>query len=288
MRPGSSATPYIQRGAVLRRPVLPGRGGVADEAWSSDESEDERAPLKNQRGRRGPVVLKPLTARLTQLTSAGAGAQLGFAAVPGAPLGEGAEVRRSRAGATMAGNAKVSPMETRQSHCNAPDKNAAVAGGNISNQVTTAKYTLVTFLPINLTSQFSRLANVYFLVISCLQLFTPLSPTSKYSTAAPFAFVLLLNMVRELFEDSARHKADQEVNDRLVEVVRPSGSTESVPWRSLVLGDLVWVKANNEFPADLVLIASSGDQGMCYIDTCNLDGTNSEKFSVQVNSMWYM
>ena len=261
-----------------------------DEAWSSDESGDERAPLKHQRGRRGPVALQALTARLPQLTllsSTGAGAQLGFAAVPGAPPGEGAEggieleELRSGAGATMAGNAKVSPVETRQSHCNAPDKNAAVAGGNISNQVTTAKYTLVTFLPINLTSQFSRLANVYFLVISCLQLFTPLSPTSRYSTAAPFAFVLLLNMIRELFEDSARHKADKEVNDRLVEVVRPSGSTESVPWRSLVLGDLVWVKSNNEFPADLVLIASSGDQGMCYIDTCNLDGTISEKYSMQ-------
>ena len=168
-----------------------------------------------------------------------------------------------------------------QSHCNAPDKNESAAGGNISNQVTTAKYTIVTFLPINLTSQFSRLANVYFLVISCLQLFTPLSPTSRYSTAAPFAFVLLLNMVRELFEDSARHKADKEVNDRLVEVIRPSGSTESVPWRSLVLGDLVWVKSNNEFPADLVLISSSGDQGMCYIDTCNLDGTISEKYPMQ-------
>jgi magnesium-transporting ATPase (P-type) len=236
------------------------------------------------------LSLQPLKARLPHLTllsSPGAGAQLGFAAVPGAPPGEGAEggidlvEQRSGAAARMAGNAKVSPVETRQSHCNAPDKNAAVAGGNISNQVTTAKYTIVTFLPINLTSQFSRLANVYFLVISCLQLFTPLSPTSRYSTAAPFAFVLLLNMVRELFEDSARHKADKEVNDRLVEVIRPSGSTESVPWRSLVLGDLVWVKSNNEFPADLVLISSSGDQGMCYIDTCNLDGTISEKYPMQ-------
>jgi len=70
-----------------------------------------------------------------------------------------------------------------------------------------------------------------------------------------------------------------EVNDRTVEVVRPSGATESVPWRSLVLGDLVWVKSNNEFPADLVLVASSGDQGMCYIDTCNLDGETNLKIT---------
>ena len=178
----------------------------------------------------------------------------------------------------MSGSAKVAPMdETRQSHCNAPEKNAAVAGGTVSNSVTTAKYSAATFLPKNLYEQFGRLANVYFLIISCLQLFTNLSPTSKFSTAAPFAVVLLLNMAREAWEDSARHKADKEVNDRTVEVVRPSGATESVPWRALVLGDLVWVKANNEFPSDLVLVASSGDQGMCYIDTCNLDGETNLK-----------
>ena len=176
-------------------------------------------------------------------------------------------------------SSKVSPAmtEPRQSHCNSPDKNAAVLGGQVSNQVTTAKYTAVTFLPKNLSEQFSRLANVYFLVISCLQLFTPLSPTSRYSTAGPLALVLLINMLREMYEDQARHKADDEVNARKVEVVRSGGQTEEVQWRQLRLGDIVQVKSNNEFPADLVLLSSSGDQGMCYIDTCNLDGETNLK-----------
>ena len=267
------------------------RRGLEDEGPSSDESEEERVPFKQRRSWR-PPTLQPLKARLPQLTAA-----LGSAGPPSpardvsshryasvadvADTGTAQEDAQQLAGvatARMTSSNRVSPMaETRQSHCNAPEKNAAVAGGAMSNMVVTAKYTAVTFLPKNLYQQFCRLANIYFLLISCLQLFTPLSPTSKYSTAAPLAFVLMLNMVRELWEDSARHKADEEVNNRTVEVVRPSGETESVPWRSLVLGDIVWVKCNTEFPADLVLLASSGDQGMCYIDTCNLDGETNLK-----------
>ena len=166
---------------------------------------------------------------------------------------------------------------TRQSHCNAPERNAQEEGGAMSNEIMTAKYTTVTFLPKNLQEQFERMANVYFLLISCLQVFTPLSPTSKYSTIAPFAFVLTLNMVREAWEDRARHTADREVNGRTVQVVRSSGQTESVAWRDLVLGDMVKVESNNEFPADLVLLASSFRDGMAYIDTCNLDGETNLK-----------
>ena len=66
-------------------------------------------------------------------------------------------------------------------------------------------------------------------------------------------------MLREMYEDQARRKADDEVNARKVEVVRSGGQTEEVQWRQLRLGDIVQVKSNNEFPADLVLLSSSGD-----------------------------
>jgi hypothetical protein len=57
------------------------------------------------------------------------------------------------------------------------------------NSVTTSKYTVFNFLVLNLSQQFSRLANVYFLIIASLQLLTPLSPTGRFSTAAPLALV---------------------------------------------------------------------------------------------------
>ncbi|EKX38131.1 hypothetical protein GUITHDRAFT_43842, partial [Guillardia theta CCMP2712] len=142
--------------------------------------------------------------------------------------------------------------------------------------VTTAKYTFYSFLFINLYQQFSRFANIYFLVIAALQLLTPLSPTGRYSTAAPLALVLAANMVREIWEDSKRHKDDYEVNNRVIEVIRGGRVVEEL-WKNLKVGDIVWVKKGTEFPADLVQLASSDESGGSYIDTCNLDGETNLK-----------
>jgi len=168
------------------------------------------------------------------------------------------------------------------SHCN--DALANAANKHVPNVIVTAKYNVLSFFPRNLYEQFSRLANVFFLIISCLQVFTDLSPTSKFATAGPLAVILMLNMVREIFEDSARHKGDDEVNNRLVEVVRADGSVDAIPWKAVQMGDICNIKCNDEFPADLVVLSSSGDQGMCYIDTCNLDGETNLKIRNSIAS----
>ena len=38
----------------------------------------------------------------------------------------------------------------------------------VGNQITTSKYTVVSFLPKNLIDQFSKLANIYFLAMMIL------------------------------------------------------------------------------------------------------------------------
>lgn len=65
------------------------------------------------------------------------------------------------------------------------------------NQVSTTKYTFWTFLPTNLWEQFHRLANIWFLIISILQLGTPYSPTVKYATAVPLSLVILITAVKD-------------------------------------------------------------------------------------------
>lgn len=50
-------------------------------------------------------------------------------------------------------------------------------GDVATNEISTAKYTIVTFLPVNLFEQFMRVANLYFLLCAILQLIPGLSPT---------------------------------------------------------------------------------------------------------------
>ncbi len=146
----------------------------------------------------------------------------------------------------------------------------------------TAKYTVATFVPMNLYIQFSRLANLYFLLIAALQLLTPFSPTGKFSTAFPLMVVVIANMVRELWEDSVRHRDDMEVNRRLAEVIRGGRVVEEM-WRDLRVGDIVWVKKGAEVAADLLQLSSSDESGGSYVDTCNLDGETNLKVPIEAN-----
>lgn len=38
------------------------------------------------------------------------------------------------------------------------------------------------------------------------------------------------------------------------------------------MGDIVRLESDDSFPADLVLLSSSEPEGLCYIETSNLDG----------------
>ncbi|MCO5602731.1 hypothetical protein L7F22_056868 [Adiantum nelumboides] len=79
------------------------------------------------------------------------------------------------------------------------------------NQLVTSKYNLFTFIPVNLFQQFSRAANLYFLMNAVVQLIPGLSPTGWATTVVPLSFVLL-NAVKEAYDDFKRHRSDKEAS----------------------------------------------------------------------------
>ena len=55
-------------------------------------------------------------------------------------------------------------------------------------------------------------------------------------------------------------------------VLTPGGEFKDKQWRHVVVGDIVKITKDSFLPADLLLLNSSLEAGMCYIQTANLDG----------------
>merc|ERR1719471_167631 len=146
-----------------------------------------------------------------------------------------------------------------------------------TNQISTAKYSVITFIPKFLYEQFRRYANIFFLCIGLLQQIPGVSPTGKYVTIVPFLIILAATAAKEIYEDLKRHKADRKVNHSKVKVLTSDGKTTKKKWRDVCVGDILIVEKSSFFPADLVLLSSSEPQGMCYIETSNLDGETNLK-----------
>ncbi|KAL1842730.1 hypothetical protein VTJ49DRAFT_4368 [Mycothermus thermophilus] len=159
-------------------------------------------------------------------------------------------------------------------YLNNPPANAA--NKYVDNHVSTAKYNIATFLPKFLFEQFSKFANIFFLFTAALQQIPGLSPTNRYTTIGPLIVVLMVSAGKELVEDYRRKQADKSLNMSKARVLR--GSTfEETKWINVAVGDIVRVESEEPFPADLVLLASSEPEGLCYIETANLDGETNLK-----------
>ncbi|KAL8139534.1 hypothetical protein V2J09_005555 [Rumex salicifolius] len=185
-----------------------------------------------------------------------------------------------RCGKTHATEEDVSqiggPGFSRVVFCNEPESFESSIRNYPDNYVQTTKYTPATFVPKSLFEQFRRVANFYFLVVGILS-FTPLAPYTASSAIVPLVFVIGVSMIKEGIEDWRRKLQDIEVNNRKLKVHQGEGVFKRTEWRNLRVGDIVKVKKDEFFPADIVLLSSSYEDAVCYIETMNLDGETNLK-----------
>jgi phospholipid-transporting ATPase len=174
------------------------------------------------------------------------------------------------------GRGKVDPstLGPRLIHLNNPPANSS--NKYVDNHISTTKYNVATFLPKFLYEQFSKYANLFFLFTAILQQIPGISPTKRYTTIVPLGIVLLVSAVKEYIEDYRRKTSDKTLNSSKARVLKGS-SFQDTRWINVAVGDIVRVESEDPFPADLVLLASSEPEGLCYIETANLDGETNLK-----------
>ncbi|KAI8622273.1 hypothetical protein BC830DRAFT_751714 [Chytriomyces sp. MP71] len=199
----------------------------------------------------------------------------------------------------------------------------------IDNTVRTARFTIVTFLPSQILVQFSKVANIYFFIVSMLQLIPGVSPTGRFTTIFPLSFFVLVSMIKEGYDDYFRHQQDAAENNELVcrlkikkigsdsqtgsmlrfrsinrqtsanstvpvtptsqtvpdpevrgTVKRPpacTGEWEKISCKDIRVGDIIRIRDREFVPADMVVLFSSNPDGVCFVETSNLDGETNLK-----------
>lgn len=159
--------------------------------------------------------------------------------------------------------------------------NDRVANSNYGygdNHISTTKYNAATFLPKFLFQEFSKYANLFFLFTSIIQQVPNVTPTNRYTTIGTLLVVLVVSAVKESVEDLKRSNADKELNHSLCDVLdETTGKFVRTKWINIAVGDIIRVKSEEAIPADLILLSSSEPEGLCYIETANLDGETNLK-----------
>ncbi|KAL9875821.1 phospholipid-transporting ATPase VD isoform 1-T4 [Glossina fuscipes fuscipes] len=180
-----------------------------------------------------------------------------------------AEKSEERSFRIVVANHTVPPKTPKREHPN---------GHFVGNKIRTTKYTLLSFIPKNLLEQFHRVANLYFIFIVLLNWFPAINAFGKEVAMIPVLFVLGVTAVKDLFEDRRRRFSDERINNSTCRVY--DGETDrykKVKWQDVRVGDIVHLSNNETVPADVLLLRTSDSHGVCYIDTCDLDGETNLK-----------
>jgi phospholipid-transporting ATPase len=145
------------------------------------------------------------------------------------------------------------------------------------NTIKTSKYEWYNFIFLSLREQFQRTANYFFLAMCVLMLigtYTNLfqSALNPWSTLGSVMIVMTCTMILQVWDDWGRHKNDHEINIRDAQTV-----DGKIKWQDIKVGQIMIVKNQESFPADLILLCSSELDGISYVETSNIDGETNLK-----------
>uniref|UniRef100_A0A8D2IZC1 Phospholipid-transporting ATPase n=1 Tax=Varanus komodoensis TaxID=61221 RepID=A0A8D2IZC1_VARKO len=146
------------------------------------------------------------------------------------------------------------------------------------NKIKTTQYSLLSFIPKNAFEQFHRFANFYFVAIAALNFVPVINAFEPEISVIPVCVIMTITAIKDAWEDFRRFKLDKEINGRGCLIYsRSKNSYIEKRWKDVQVGDFVQLQCNEIIPADILLLYSSDQNGVCRLETANLDGETNLK-----------
>ncbi len=145
-----------------------------------------------------------------------------------------------------------------------------------TNRINNRKYTILNFVPKVLFEQFKYFFNMFFLLL-CLSQFIPIFQVGLlFSYVAPLAFVLVMTLLKEGYDDYKRWVRDKETNNASYNIWSGVGFIP-IPSSELQEGQIIELNSGDRIPADCVLLWTSDPSESIFIKTDQLDGETDWK-----------
>lgn len=153
-----------------------------------------------------------------------------------------------------------------------------------SNLIKTAKYNFITFLPLALLYQYANYFNIYFLIVTIILSIKSISTMSWTIGVIPYLVVIGMSLVREGVEDYKKNSYDKKFNNLESKKYNyDKKEFEKIAWKDLKVGDVIEISKNEQIPCDGIIIKSSNENNLGYLETTNLDGESALKARESIN-----
>lgn len=88
-----------------------------------------------------------------------------------------------------------------------------------------------------------------------------------FTYVAPLAFVLVITLLKEAWDDFQRYRRDKELNNKTHEKLTLNGAYTEVTSANMKVGDIIKVRHNERVPADMLLLYTTEKSGAVFIRT---------------------
>ena len=90
--------------------------------------------------------------------------------------------------------------------------------------------------------------------------------------------VVLVSMIKDAYEEFKKHQNDDKENNAKCNVFDSNQNKIVVrSWRQVFCGDIIKLDNDKPVPADMLILTTSDEKGIAYVETKNLDGETNLK-----------